>query len=103
MDYRVHTDRNKSLLKAICYLCVGWFVSPNASSMSHVECSNDRQYRPPMSPLKKLISYANQNFQRPCVSALCYSLDVAQNIWDLAIKGLKSALNLNRFGVKLVS
>jgi hypothetical protein len=28
---------------------------------------------------------------------------VAQNIWDLAIKGLKSALNLNRFGVKLVS
>ena len=75
MDYRVHTDRKKSLLKAICYLCVGWFVSPNASSMSHVECSDDRQYRPPMGPLKKLISYTADTFLRHAIttlSALCH-------------------------------
>ena len=75
MDYRVRTDRNKCLLKAICYLCVGWFVSPNASSMSHVECPNDRQYRPPITPLKKLIYYTADTFLLHAIttlSALCH-------------------------------
>ena len=75
MDYRVHTDRNKRLLKALCYPYVGWLVSPDASSMSHVECSNNRQYRPPMRPLKKLISYTADTFLRHAIatlSALCH-------------------------------
>ena len=66
---------NKHLKRVSRFVHVADFMSPNASSMSHVECSNDRQYRPPMSPLKKLISYTADTFLRHAIttlSALCH-------------------------------